>query len=87
MDNRFSCEAPRETPKVLMFDASTKGNPEEGWPCSVTHVRTRLPGVCAVRDPAPRDVSLGLQSQLGQLVFLAPFLQCTQKHQPLKLRF
>uniref|UniRef100_A0AAV2KXP1 Uncharacterized protein n=1 Tax=Knipowitschia caucasica TaxID=637954 RepID=A0AAV2KXP1_KNICA len=30
-----------------MFDAPTKGSPEEGWPCSVTHVRTRLHGVCS----------------------------------------
>lgn len=65
---------PSGSPKVLMFDGSTKGTPKRVGPAASPTCAPVSKGLYCQR-PKPRDVSVGLQSQLADLLFLSPNLE------------
>lgn len=65
---------PSGSPKVLMFDGSTKGTPKRVGPAASPTCAAGGKGLYCQR-PKPRDVSPGLQSQRADLLFLSPNLE------------
>lgn len=63
---------PSGSPKVLMFDGSTKGTPKRAGPAASPTCAHVSKGLYCQR-PKPRDVSMGLQSQLAFTLFIPEF--------------
>lgn len=72
-DDAVSRLNPSGSPKVLMFDGSTKGTQKRVGPAASP---TCAPGCGGLRcqRPKSRDASQGLQSQLADLLVLSPTL-------------